>query len=304
MQERLFLPNSFKPAFIAAAIVAVGVLVFSQSVFAASYSWSSNASNTTKSTWSTPGGSRTTTGRNNSAFNPGNTTSYENIYKVPVGSTVEVGTEIALPESDNHSSGSNSGSSSNSGNAGGSTVTDHQMLSTVQDGYKGTITVTQAGANIEMVNQDLGQSGWVKIVNKENVPYEISMIVTENGATPDLTDLRNIVQWLRDNGMGDVSIADASEGRLVFTGLTMLTEIDNMGEEYARFVWDFSDYSDNGTAELAGLLAGLTSGEPSEGLTAKQLGVNVVPEPSTWCMLLIGLFVLGLVARRRMTVVA
>ena len=186
-----------------------------------------------------------------------------------------------------------------------SDVTDHQLLSLLEDGYKGTITVSSEGAKLEMVEgQDLGQSGWLKIINRGNVPYQISMIVTENGAAPDLTDLRDIVQWMRNNGMGDVDIADASTGKLVFTGLSLLTEMDENGSEYSKFAWDFTGYGKNPNLSLLEALTttadGDDNGSDGSGLEASQIDVAVVPEPSTWCLLLVALFVLGLEARRRM----
>ena len=271
------------------------------SVNAASYSWSTvtgngNANLRKSSSWAT-----------SNPWNPtdisttlGNTTSDKNLYQVSDDFTnldltalkldANKGVQIPAAEAEME-------------DGEPADVTDHQLLSLLEDGYKGTITVSAEGAKLEMVEgQDLGQSGWLKIINRGNVPYQISMIVTENGAAPDLTDLRDIVQWMRNNGMGDVDIADASTGKLVFTGLSLLTEMDENGTEYSKFVWDFTGYGKDQNMSLLEALATTsdddTNGGP--GLAASDIDVAVVPEPSTWCLLLVALFVLGLETRRRM----
>ena len=285
-------------------LMALAVLAFGaiSSVNAASYSWSAvtgngNANTRKSSSWAT---TNPWTPQDSISTTLGNTTSDKNLYQVSDDFTnldltalkLDANKGVQIPATEPEMEDGEPAD-----------VTDHQLLSLLEDGYKGTITVSSEGAKLEMVEgQDLGQSGWLKIINRGNVPYQISMIVTENGAAPDLTDLRDIVQWMRNNGMGDVDIADASTGKLVFTGLSLLTEMDENGSEYSKFVWDFTGYGKDSNLSLLEALTTTADGDGSDGsgVEASQIDVAVVPEPSTWCLLLVALFVLGLEARRRM----
>lgn len=177
---------------------------------------------------------------------------------------------------------------------GSSIITDYKMEARLNqalragDGtYGDGMIVLSRDSSVKFVNgQDLGQAGWIKFTTKEAIPYQITMIVSENGQAADPTDLEALANWLRSSGIGEnedwIITADRETSSLIFSGIAALS-----GDEDAIvFAWDMAQLNAAGKASLTGLNITDENGNPVFKLEG--LILSNTPEPGTLGMLLLG----------------